>query len=128
MAHVDSHGSEIDILSIFNIKVGRRREFGTPIAHCDYARQLTRLICKADFWRSLEKVQQTTLSPETLILMDLDPSLSLTAEGLWSDEESSQNAHSDLEQESPSAAAPKKRVNKSLPQTSLLYSTDFRDI
>lgn len=45
--------------------------------------------------------------------MDLDPSLSLTAEGLWSDEESSQNPNSDAEDPDyipPNQQPPKRKV------------------
>jgi hypothetical protein len=57
-----------------------------------------------------------------MIDIDLDPSLSLNAEGLWSDEESLQNPQSDSEDPdisiSNSVITPKRRVSPPNPPKS----------
>ena len=65
------------------------------------------------------------------VSMDIDPSLSLTAEGLWSDEESVYNPPSDSDDpDLPSTSAPttpKKKVIPSLPVQNVLLTSRAAD-
>ena len=58
--------------------------------------------------------------------MDLDPSLSLTAEGLWSDEESLYNPNSDSDDPDLSISTPSAAPKRKVPPPPLLRSVDNR--